>query len=334
MIYLAYGCDPKNAPERTQIIRSALRNHEFTSLFIEPASACNLHCQFCDFQTNKNQDAFQKKKGIMSKDTYDIIIKNILALPFKFKVVYFNLHGEPLLNDNIIEMIHLATKQNIAERYSISTNGVLLNDAKLQALIEAGINTIIVSLDTARPLQYQNFKGSNKLDTVLDNIFNAIEVISSIHKPVVLNIKCTLPGGYHGLSDEDMESVLLLFEKHTRHSEKIHIYFLKEFSWYTKNKTHLLTPDHRLCDLPFFQVAIHYDGVVSACCIDINYDLAMGKITSSETSLLEILHSERLKSIREIHLSGNLETLPACYYCENRPITELESFREEALGLI
>lgn len=334
MIYMAYGCDPNNAPERTSIIRSALRNHEFTSLFIEPASACNLRCRFCDFHMNSAQDVFRKQKGIMSMETFHMTMRNLLALPFKFKVAYFNLHGEPLLNPSVAEMVRLAKEKDLVERYSISTNGVLLTDAMLQDLIEAGINTIIVSLDTARMKKYREFKGSDRLDLVLDHIFNAIEVISASRSRISLHIKCTLQSGCYGISEEDTESVLLLFKKHAEHSEKINIYFLREFNWYTRNKQEQLTVDHRLCDLPFFQVAIHYDGTVSACCIDINFDLAIGRITASETSLREMLEGKKLRTIRKTHLSGNLENLPACMYCENRPVTELNQYREEALQLI
>ncbi|MDD2850940.1 MAG: radical SAM/SPASM domain-containing protein [Desulfuromonadaceae bacterium] len=332
MIYLAYGCDPKNAAERTENILASLSNHEATSLFIEPSSACNLSCKFCDFHSNKTEP-FRKQKGNMSMDTFNVIMENVRSLPFKFKVVYFNLHGEPLLNPKIVEMIRVAHENNIAERYSISTNGILLTDARLNELIRAGIDTFIISLDTAKRGKYASFKGSDKLDTVLDNIVNAIEVISSHKRKLSLQIKCTIQTGIHGISESDTDSVMLLFKKHAENSERIHIYFLNEFNWYTKSKEIILHADHRLCDLLFYQVAIHYDGIVSCCCIDTNYDMTLGKLTDS-VSLKEMLNGEKLCKFRKIHLSGNLDPLPTCKYCENKPVTELTKFKDEVLRLI
>lgn len=332
MIYLAYGCDPKNASERTESILSSLSNHEATSLFIEPSSACNLSCKFCDFHSNKIEP-FRKQKGNMSMDTFNLVMENIRAIPFKFKVVYFNLHGEPLLNPDTVEMIRIARDNNIAERYSISTNGILLTDAKSNELIRAGIDTIIVSLDTARVQKYKSFTGSDKLDIVLDNIFYAIEVVSSQKRVVNLQIKCTLQNGCHGISEDDTESVMLLLKKYAENSDRIHICFTNEFNWYTKNKESFLKADHRLCDLIFYQVAIHYDGMVSCCCIDTNYDLTLGKLTDS-VSLKEMLKGEKLREFRKIHLCGNLDQFPTCKYCENKPVTKLTNFKEEVLRLI
>jgi uncharacterized Fe-S cluster-containing radical SAM superfamily enzyme len=332
MIYLAYGCDSSKAAERAVTIRNSIINRELTSLFIEPASACNLRCKFCDFHSNDDEN-FIKQKGIMSMETFNLAMDNVRSLPFKFKVVYFNLHGEPLLNANISNMIRKAKEHNIADRHSISTNGILLTNTKLNELIEAGIDSIIVSLDTARLQKYKSFKGSDKLDVVLDNISNAIEVISSNTREISLQIKCTIQAGCYGISEEDTESVLLLYKKHAENSKKIHIYFLNEFKWYTKGKQTSLHADNRLCDLLFYQAAIHYDGSVSCCCIDINHDLKLGTL-SNRHSLRDILLSEKLKYLRKTHLSGNLDSLPACKFCENRPATDLADYKEEILRLL
>ena len=332
MIYDAYGCDPNNSAERASTVLLALSRHATTSLFIEPASVCNLKCRFCDFHSNHDQ-VFNKQKGIMSMATFNQVMENVLSLPFKFKVSYFNLLGEPLLNSNLANMIHIARSNDIAERYSISTNGILLTDSVLQELIKAGTDTFIVNLDTARINRYKEFKGSDKLDIVLDNIFNAIEVISSQKRFISLNIKCTHQSGSYGITEEDTESVLLLFRKYAENSDRIHIYCLKEFNWYTEAKEAKLKADHRLCDQPFFQVAIHHDGTVSWCCMDINFDMKLGKLASKD-SLSEMLQSGKLRAIRNIHLSGNLDSLPVCKYCEVRPATDLHKFKEEVLQLI
>ena len=251
MLYNAYRCDPNNSAEQASTVLSALRRHAITSLFIEPASACNLKCRFCDFHSNHDQ-VFKKQKGIMSMATLNQVMENVRALPFKFKVSHFNLLGEPLLNGNLANMIQISRSNDIAERYSISTNGILLTDSVLQELIKAGTDTFIVNLDTAKINRYKELKGSDKLDIVLDNIFNAIEVISSQKRFISLSIKCTHPLGGYGIAEEDTESVLLLFRKQAENSDRIHIYCLNEFNWYPEAKEVKMKADHRLCTQPFF----------------------------------------------------------------------------------
>ena len=52
----------------------------------------------------------------------------------------------------------------------------------------------------------------------------------------------------------------------------------------------------------------------SWCRLDINFDMKLGKLASKD-SLFEMLRSEKLRAIRKIHLSGNLDSLPVCKYC-------------------
>lgn len=48
----------------------------------------------------------------------------------------------------------------------------------------------------------------------------------------------------------------------------------------------------------------------------------------------DILRGQRLRKIREIHLSGNLDKLPLCKYCGNRTVVDLSDYRDELLALI
>jgi MoaA/NifB/PqqE/SkfB family radical SAM enzyme len=320
MIYCAGKCEQKFCPDQSGDILSAGGNSEPRYLFIETSSKCNLQCKRCEFHHAKAKN-FNKQKSCMSMNTLHLIMDNLILMKLPFKVAYFNLHGEPLLNPHIDEMIHIVHEHNIAERYSISTNGIMLTDAKLNRLINAGIDSVEINLDTARLNKYMELKGDNQLDIVLDNIVNALEVISSHSRTLNLYIKCAFQSECNGISEDDIESVMLYFKKHAENSKKIHIEICKEINCYKRNSENIFSNKQKLCEMPFSQITMHHDGMVSFCCRDINYDMTLGKITHAY-SLFEMLKGKELRQIRELHLSQDLESMPACKTCMNRPITQ------------
>lgn len=64
--------------------------------------------------------------------------------------------GEPLINRNISKMVEIAKKNDIAERIEIITNGSLLNKEVAKSLIEAGLDTIRISIQGLSAEKYKN----------------------------------------------------------------------------------------------------------------------------------------------------------------------------------
>ena len=82
--------------------------------------------------------------------------------------IFFGGFGEPLMHPNIVEMVEKASQ--VASRVELITNGVVL-DANLAAqLIEAGLDTLWVSLDGASSESYADVRMSDSLGGVLQNI--------------------------------------------------------------------------------------------------------------------------------------------------------------------
>jgi MoaA/NifB/PqqE/SkfB family radical SAM enzyme len=319
MIYHAKECKCEYRPSQKSDFLSAEKNQAPRSLFIEPSSECNLKCKRCEFHHAKAKK-LKKQESHMTMGTFRLLIENLILLQSPFKVVHFNLHGEPLLNPVIAEMIHLAHAQNIAEEYSISTNGIMLTNSKLHQLISAGIDTININLETARLHRYLEIKGDDKLDIVLDNVVNALEVISSHSRNICLTIKVAEPSIINGISEEDIESVMLFFGKHAENSKKIHIEICKEINCFTNFTKNISSINHNFCKFPFSKITIHYDGMVSFCCMDINYALTLGQLTHAY-SISEMLQGKNIYRNKNLPLSQDVEPLPECKMCDNRPIT-------------
>jgi radical SAM protein with 4Fe4S-binding SPASM domain len=335
MIYLQHGADKRNAEERVLNIISALRQKRLKSLYIEPASLCNLRCQFCDFQSNPNNENFLKKKGIMSMDVFYEVLEELKKLSFRFDQVSFHLHGEPLLCKDLSKMISLIRTHNIGDQLHMNTNGVLLYPDVMKKLIESGLNRLTLSLDTLSREKYRLFKGKDLLPQLLENIQHAIDIVEASDTDLDFEIKCVKAQGNYSITDEDSDNIINHFRRHAEKSSRVHVLIAKEITWYTKSKQETIPPDHSPCELPFYQVAINYDGSVSPCATDITKSLDLGCIVGrSKQHLVDIMNSEKLRYIRKKHLSEELDDIPACKHCGNRSIANISAFKEELMNLI
>jgi len=60
----------------------------------------------------------------------------------------------------------------------------------------------------------------------------------------------------------------------------------------------------KLCGAPWLNLTVHHSGKVVACCADCSLSYPVGDIRHQ--SLEEIYNSERLRSLRQMHLTGKL----------------------------
>jgi MoaA/NifB/PqqE/SkfB family radical SAM enzyme len=103
----------------------------------------------------------------MTAGTFNLLIKSLEALPFR-PDVFFGGFGEPLLLPNIAEMV--ARAKAVVGKVELITNGMLLTEQCSRELIEAGLDTLWVSLDGATPESYADVRLGAALPQILENI--------------------------------------------------------------------------------------------------------------------------------------------------------------------
>lgn len=135
-------------------------------LFVEPTTRCNFSCEMCVKQT---QD-YKAEEGDLSIDLF----RGLQPIFGQLDSVVFSGIGEPMLNPNLQEMIDLA-KRSIPDSgwIGLQTNGSLINSWRLQALIEAGLTDLCLSVDAISPDLFQQLRSGGELS----NISSAFEIV-------------------------------------------------------------------------------------------------------------------------------------------------------------
>jgi MoaA/NifB/PqqE/SkfB family radical SAM enzyme len=172
-VVMRYGLTPGAMvwlDEGTNFVKIHRPITQLAKVYVEPTSRCNLSCRTCI------RNAWEESQGDMTSSTFDRLVENLKELPSR-PDIFFSGFGEPLLLDNIAEMV--ARVKAVAGKVELITNGMLLTEQCSRELIEAGLDTLWVSVDGATAEHYADVRLGAALPTVFDNITHFSELRNS-----------------------------------------------------------------------------------------------------------------------------------------------------------
>lgn len=102
-----------------------------STIEIETINRCNNDCSFCP--ANRNRDVRQPQK--MEESLFKKIIDELAEMHYSGRVDLFS-NDEPLLDDRIFDFLQYAAEKLPDAYHSLFTNGILLNEEKLDRLTE------------------------------------------------------------------------------------------------------------------------------------------------------------------------------------------------------
>jgi radical SAM protein with 4Fe4S-binding SPASM domain len=258
------------------------------TVYIEPTNRCNLACTFCPQSLDEYEDKAGKRQD-MSIGLYEKLISEIDGLGITSLKLYF--FGEPFLHPYIGLMMRLAT--NVCDRVELTTNGLILTAKNCQAILDAGVHYLRVSVyPEARPalvarnvalLAQMREEQGKSLPVICAKVFSLKEK----HQIEVL---------YAGIVEEIMIDGL-----HTIASEFVQI-------------SQQGTASHVACPYPFYNLVVKSNGDVVPCCVAWEDSLIVGN--ANHQTLAEIWAGEPLARIHRLHLEGRRGELAACAKCD------------------
>ena len=140
---------------------------------------CNLRCIYC--MPEEGVPFKDKEKLLTTKEIFNLI--RIMTDMGVSKIRFTG--GEPLLREDIPDLIHYASEISTVDSVNLTTNGLLL-PAYLESLEQAGLTGINISLDTLNTEKFKAITRRNGLDKVIEGLDMAIKSnIGSIKVNVV-----------------------------------------------------------------------------------------------------------------------------------------------------
>ncbi len=277
------------------------------SLLIDPGNACNFRCFFCATGQRDLLAQVGRPKGLMPVALFEKIIDDLSMFPNPLKSLHLYKDGEPLVHKHFTDLVRHAKQAGVAYHVETTSNGALLTAATTEAILEAGLDGIRISVYGTNDREYaETTRSPIGYDTVLTNVrFLARrrdETSAGLHihcKLLTKNLDATARSRFL----EDFGPISDSIFVHPVHGQSL---ALPDFQ---------KTPDteRQVCSEPFIKLAINFDGQVSACCADWAMRAIVGDV--KQQSVHAIWNGPELHKFRMLHLAGRRFDLDACRSC-------------------
>jgi radical SAM protein with 4Fe4S-binding SPASM domain len=236
---------------------------------------CNLNCKMC----------YARNTG------HEVPLKNILHILRQFDKVPIRLDllgGEPLLREDICEIVRYAKSNTAIQEIVLYTNGTLATDGLTKNLFDAGLDKAIVTLISHIPYKHDDFTrvpdSWNKTVAGIGNFVKAriktytftalhtenIQEFDNIYEFVANKLKVT-PLFYQYVPQKLNDPLLTPLELWHKAKHKVLCDYRPRHFDYIKQ---ILTFCGRLCLGGYYSLSIKTDGIVTPC--PFMYDVPLG----------------------------------------------------------
>jgi MoaA/NifB/PqqE/SkfB family radical SAM enzyme len=166
------------ARARLDLDGNSLRLHRpithLAKLYLEPTNRCNIACRTC------MRHNWETAMGQMAAETFTAVLDSLRRMETP-PLVFFGGLGEPLAHPRTPQMAAQVTA--LGARAELISNGTLLNEKRARQLIEAGLDTLWISIDGARPESYADVRLGAELPNVLQNLSRFRKLRPAAHDP-------------------------------------------------------------------------------------------------------------------------------------------------------
>lgn len=259
----------------------------FKKIYVEITNMCNLNCPFCIRNSRKVES--------ITIDRFNILLDKLK--PYT-DYLYFHVLGEPLMHNNINELIDIASNNfNI----NITTNGYLID----RVSDNKNIRQINISL--------HSYNGNKDLKEYLDNVFDSVDKL--VLNKTYISLRLWVKNKYNNEIIDYINSRYKLSIPYDVKDYTINDYLFinnfHEFIWPDLDNN--LNEECGTCYALIDHIGILVDGTIVPCCLDTKGIINLGNIYTD--SLDDILSSKRVANMIE-GFKNNKKVENLCRHCK------------------
>lgn len=304
---------PRNV---TQLVKTTYMGYPKV-IYIEPCNICNLRCPLCTQPPTSNE----RPNRMMSYAELVKIVDNIKGVGWR---IFFGMGGEPLLNPDIFRMISYTNRNSF---YTIlSTNGVLLDDKRIQKLFDSQLDRLLLSFDGITTESYSKMRNGAKFEQVLGNIKKTCEykkthknikpaievnfIVTRYSEPEIEDAKrMAAEWGVDRFNLRPLTVPETVFKKE-EHESICREYLPLNPALRKKRYSEMYYEPNNECNWHTRSPAILADGRMVLCCTDYKGQYVLGDVLNN--GFRDIWFGKKAMKLRE---KGRLKSLPICKSC-------------------
>jgi radical SAM protein with 4Fe4S-binding SPASM domain len=228
--------------------------------------------------------------------------------------IKLNYLGEPLMHPQVIEMVRFAKEQGITE-VMFNTNGVLLSAETSAELLEAGIDSLFISFDSADKARYEEIRKGATFEKVLANVKNFYDLRNRDPRYRHVQIRVSKVVFFNEDRHDDLQAFIDLWRDK---ADAIGFCSCLDLANPSKAEESSIP---LCCDQPWQRMLIREDGKAYPCCSDSIYEYCIGD--ANIQTIEEMWNGPENTKLREAHLGGKYREIDACRKCAYLPVSKV-----------
>ena len=262
---------------------------------IETVNACNARCPMCTI------DDWDRRDGLMKSDLFEKIAEEIGQHSEEVKRVHLYRDGEPLLDKRLSAKVH-ALKSRWVKRVGISTNAALLDEEKAEGLLLAGLDEIILSVDSLVPSVYESIRVNLDFEEVMANCLRFIELRNSMDSSCQVWVRMIRQES----NKDEWPQFESFWKNQLRKTDRVDYRNLHNWgNQLVRFKPIVQADTEKPCVALWSLMVIFADGAVPRCNCDFNNKHPLGNVRDS--SIADLWQSELQNRLRDAHMAGKRE---------------------------
>lgn len=271
---------------------------------IETTSRCNLKCPFCPRTTDLLRNNQRDLNAVMPLDKFEEVLDK---MPWLRSLELFHF-GEPFMQKDIEAYIRACKKRNIY--VVIASNLLPATDAKIDAAFDAGLDFLVMDVDSLDADRYAAARVGGNLEQLRDRVRY---ILQKAKRPYCVAQTIMLDGKAEYTEAEFVEWTGGL------RADEVRYKFLDSFRGEIASKG-TLGPDD-VCREAFYGFTVHVNGNVVPCDRDWAGENVMGNIF--DQSIDEIWNGPKYQEFRRKMKSPDKPAM--CQMCDEGRLVNLRS---------
>ncbi|WP_350334055.1 radical SAM/SPASM domain-containing protein [Coralliovum pocilloporae] len=270
---------------------------------------CNLACVHCPYEIVTKLKGAQRKN--LDPDLHTKIVSEIVeeGMPH-CRFVRYTGDGEPTLHPKLPQMI-ADLKNRTGIQTNLTTNGLLMTQARAEAYLDAGVDVFDISIDAFKEETYRQVRVNGELADLLVAVRLLLAENKKRGKPAKIVVSFVHQPLNEGEADDfrafwNNEGVdfVVIRDKHSCAGE------MKE----TAQEMWSTAPTQRTpCRYPWERLVVKPDGKVVFCPADWYHKAEIGHV--KDNTIGEIWRGEKMQALRQAHVTNRLENHSFCRQC-------------------
>ena len=272
---------------------------------IETVNACNARCVMCPLQGSRRKP--------MTDELFKKISEEIIDHASLVKRVALYRDGEPLLDPKLAARIQVFKEGGI-KRVGISTNVSLLDQTRAEGILKAGIDEVILSIDSLQKEVFEGIRIGLKFETVLDNALRFIDLRNAIRPETQIWVRMVRQQA----NEDEWEDYEAFWKAKLARADRVNFHHIHNWGGQLEETGDLMTRHQNTekfspCIALWSLMPIFSNGKVPLCNVDYQKKYELGDINTS--SIWEIWKSGQMNAFRDKHLKQRKTEIRICADC-------------------